>query len=190
MAGGLWESQLTAFVPDVGNGGDKLAAAARWQAQPDETTAIAIIESVRVVRAPAAAPSATSPATPAPTAGPAASAPPAPPAPGADPTGWRRHLVGFKLSLAAPAEMAVTTHDPTEGANLSLDSKTFEVHVYLSEPKACDRSRRTATTRSPLNRSSSTGRRVSSTTGSAPRADVRGAPSSSSSNHAWHPTFT
>ena len=110
-------------MPDVGNGGDKLAAVARWQAQPDEATAISIIESVRVMRAPAA-----SPATP-----PAPTAPPAPPKPGTDPPLWLRHLVGFKVSMPAPPEMTVTTHDPSEGANLSLDGKTFEVHAYLSE---------------------------------------------------------
>jgi hypothetical protein len=123
VPGGLWESTLTAFVPDVGSG-DKLAAVARWQAQPDEPTVIGIIESVRVMRAPATA-AATAP-DPAP-----ASAPAAPP--GADPPLWLRHLVGFKVSMPAPPEMTVATHDPAEGANLSLDGKTFEVHVYLSE---------------------------------------------------------
>jgi hypothetical protein len=36
------------------------------------------------------------------------------------------------VSFAAPPEMTVATHDPTEGANVSLEGKTFEVHVYLS----------------------------------------------------------
>ena len=115
VPGGLWESTLAAFVPDVGNGGDKLAAVARWQGQADEATAVGIIESVRVMRAPGAPPA----------------TPPAPP--GADPPLWLRHLVGFKVSVPAPPEMTVATHDPAQGANLSLDSKTFEVHVYLSE---------------------------------------------------------
>jgi hypothetical protein len=122
VPGGLWESTLTAFVPDVGNGGDRLAAVARWQGQPDEATAIGIIESVRVMRAPA-----TPPVTP-----PDPATPPAQVL-GADPPLWLRHLVGFKVSMPAPPDMTATTHDPTEGANLSLDSKTFEVHVYLSE---------------------------------------------------------
>jgi hypothetical protein len=122
VPGGLWESTLTAFVPDVGNGGDKLAAVARWQAQPDEPTAVGIIESVRVMRAQSMPPA--TPPDP-------ATLPP--PKPGTDPPLWLRHVVGFKVSLPAPPEMTVATHDPAEGANLSLDSKTFEVHVYLSE---------------------------------------------------------
>ena len=122
VPGGLWETTLTAFVPDVGNGGDRLAAVGRFQAQPDEPVAIGIIESVRVMRAPF---------TPAAVAPDPATAPAQ--KPGADPPLWLRHLVGFKISMPAPPDLAVTTHDPSEGANLSLEGKTFEVHVYLSE---------------------------------------------------------
>jgi hypothetical protein len=122
VPGGLWESMLTTWIPDVGNGGDKLAAVARWQAESDETTAASIIESVRVVRGPVTPPA----AAPGPAAATAAATP------GADRPLWLRHLVAFQLSIPAPAEMTVTTHDPSAGANLSLDSKTFEVHVYLS----------------------------------------------------------
>jgi hypothetical protein len=139
--GALWESQMVAWVPDIGNGGDKLAALARWQAQPDEAVAADIIASTRVTRASNATPGAAAPGDPtAPASGPAASASPAAPAatappvvaPGADPPGWVRHFAAFQVSFAAPSEMTVATHDPTEGANVSLDSKTFEVHVYLS----------------------------------------------------------
>src|SRR4029450_13558669 len=77
-----------------------------------------------------AAPPASGPATPAAPA--AASAAPPSPAPGADPAGWLRHFAAFTVSFAAPPDMSVATHDPTEGANVSLEGKTFEVHVYLS----------------------------------------------------------
>jgi hypothetical protein len=149
VPGGIWESQLTAWVPDAGNGIDRLAALARWQGDADEPVAVSIIESVRVMHAgsPAAAvadaasppaPAAAGPATPQPAPGPPA-APPAPagtpaPAPvaGADPPGWLRYLAGFQLTLAAPPDMTVVTHDPAEGANLSLNGRTFEAHIYLS----------------------------------------------------------
>jgi hypothetical protein len=128
VPGGLWESMLTAWVPDVGNGGDKLAAVARWQAEADEPTAVAIIESVRVMRGPL-----TPPANPPdPAAAAAATAAGVPAAAGADPPLWLRHLVAFQLSIPAPPDMTVATHDPSQGANLSLEGKTFEVHVYLS----------------------------------------------------------
>jgi len=158
VPGGLWENQLTAWIPDAGNGIDRLAVLARFQSETDETLAASIIESVRVMRAVVpAAPAVPDPASPAPPAAsgpatapaaapvaaaapppgtPAASAAPAaaPPAvPGADPPGWMRHLAGFQITMAAPPDMAVTTHDPAEGANVSLNGKTFETHVYLSE---------------------------------------------------------
>jgi hypothetical protein len=131
--GGLWESQMVVWVPDIGNGGDKLAALARWQSEPDEAIAADIIASTRVMRSPNAPPA----DAPAPAAGPAVAATPASPgptspAPGADPAGWLRHFAAFTVSFAAPGDLTVATHDPTEGANVSLDGKTFEVHVYLS----------------------------------------------------------
>jgi hypothetical protein len=138
--GGLWESSMVVWVPDIGNGGDRLAALARWQAQPDEAVAADIIASTRVMRspnAPAAPPAeaalpASGSATAATPAAPGAAATPPPPVPGADPPGWQRHFAAFTVSFAAPPEMTVATHDPTEGANVSLEGKTFEVHVYLS----------------------------------------------------------
>jgi hypothetical protein len=132
--GGLWESELALWVPDLG-GGDRLAALARWQASADEVVAADIIASTQVLRSPGAVPEAE-PAVP-PPSGPGAPAapavlPPAPVVPGGDPAGWLRHFAGFQVSFAAPHELTVTTHDPTEGANVSLNGKTFEVHVYLS----------------------------------------------------------
>jgi hypothetical protein len=132
--GGLWESHLAVWVPDIGSG-DRLAALARWQADADEAVAADIIASTQVVRSPGAS-TAIDPAA-AGSAGPAAPAPvasalPAPAIPGGDPPGWLRHFAGFQVSFAAPADLGVTTHDPTEGANVSLNGKTFEVHVYLS----------------------------------------------------------
>jgi hypothetical protein len=133
--GGLWESQMTVWVPDVGNGGDRLAALARWQAAADEVVAADIIASIRVMRSPGAVPD-SEPAAP-PPSGPGAPPapavlPPAPVVPGGDPAGWLRHFAGLQVSFAAPPELEVATHDPTEGANVSLNGKTFEVHVYLS----------------------------------------------------------
>jgi hypothetical protein len=133
--GGLWESQMAVWVPDVGNGGDRLAALARWQAAGDEAVAADIIASSRVMRSPGAVPESEPPAPP--PSGPGAPAapavlPPAPVVPGGDPVGWVRHFAGFQVSFAAPPELEVATHDPTEGANVSLNGKTFEVHVYLS----------------------------------------------------------
>lgn len=151
VPGGIWESQLTAWIPDAGNGIDRLAVLARWQGDADEILAISIIESVRVMHAappaaaspvadaasppaPATAGPATPPPAPAPTVAPATPAGTTPPAPvaGADPPGWLRYLAGFQLTMAAPPDLTVTTHDPAEGANLSLNGKTFEAHVYLS----------------------------------------------------------
>jgi len=132
---GLWESQMTVWVPDVGNGGDRLAALARWQAEADEAVAAEIIASTRVMRSPGAVPDAEPSAPPpsGPGAPPApAVLPPAPVVPGGDPAGWLRHFAGLQVSLAAPADLQVATHDPTEGANVSLNGKAFEVHVYLS----------------------------------------------------------
>lgn len=133
--GGLWESQLAVWVADVGNGGDRLAALARWQAEADEAVAADIIGSVRVMRAPGAVPD-SEPSAP-PPSGPGAPPapavlPPSPVLPGGDPAGWLRQFAGFQVSFAAPPELQVATHDPTEGANVSLNGKTFEVHVYLS----------------------------------------------------------
>jgi hypothetical protein len=133
--GGLWESQMTVFVPDVGNGGDRLTALARWQAAADEVVAADIIASTRVMRSPGAVPESEPPAPPpsGPDAPPApAVLPPAPVVPGGDPAGWLRHFAGFQVSVAAPSELEVASHDPTEGANVSLNGKAFEVHVYLS----------------------------------------------------------
>ncbi len=132
--GGLWESQMAVWVPDVGNG-DRLAALARWQAADDEVVAANIIASAQVIRAPGAVPD-SEPSAP-PPSGPGAPPapavlPPAPVVPGGDPAGWLRHFAGFQVSFAAPADLQVATHDPTEGANVSLNGKTFEVHVYLS----------------------------------------------------------
>jgi hypothetical protein len=132
--GGLWESELAVWVPDAGHG-DRLAALARWQASADEAVAADIIASAQVLRTPGVVPDAE-PAAP-PPSGPGAPAapavlPPTPVVPGGDPAGWLRHFAGFRVSFAAPAELAVATHDPTEGANVSLNGKTFEVHVYLS----------------------------------------------------------
>jgi len=133
--GGLWESQMTVFVPDAGNGGDRLAALARWQAEADEAVAADIIASIRVMRTPGGVPD-SEPSAP-PPSGPGAPPapavlPPAPIVPGGDPVGWLRHFAGLQVSFAAPPELQVATHDPTEGANVSLNGKTFEVHVYLS----------------------------------------------------------
>lgn len=157
VPGGIWESQLSAWIPDAGNGVDRVAVLARWQAQADEPIAVGIIESVRVMRAvvPAAAPTpdaagppapaAAGPATPAtappasalpstaPAMAAAAATPPSAPVPGADPPGWLRYIAGFQVTMAAPPDLTVTTHDPAEGANVSLNGKTFEAHVYLSE---------------------------------------------------------
>ena len=132
--GGLWESQMAVWVPDVGNG-DRLAALARWQAADDEVVAANIIASAQVIRAPGAVPD-SEPSAP-PPSGPGAPPapavlPPSPFVPGGDPAGWLRHFAGFQVSFAAPADLQVATHDPTEGANVSLNGKTFEVHVYLS----------------------------------------------------------
>ena len=132
--GGLWESQMAVWVPDVGNG-DRLAALARWQAADDEVVAANIIASAQVIRAPGAVPD-SEPSAP-PPSGPGAPPapavlPPTPVVPGGDPAGWLRHFAGFQVSFAAPADLQVATHDPTEGANVSLSGKTFEVHVYLS----------------------------------------------------------
>jgi hypothetical protein len=132
--GGLWESQMAVWVPDVGNG-DRLAALARWQAADDEVVAANIIASAQVIRAPGAVPD-SEPSAP-PPSGPGAPPapavlPPTPVVPGGDPAGWLRHFAGFQVSFAAPADLQVATHDPTEGANVSLNGKTFEVHVYLS----------------------------------------------------------
>jgi hypothetical protein len=132
---GLWESQMAVWVPDVGNGGDRLAALARWQAAADEVVAADIIASVRLMRSPGAAPD-SEPSAP-PPSGPGAPPapavlPPSPVVPGGDPAGWLRHFVSFQVSFAAPPELEVATHDPTEGANVSLNGKAFEVHVYLS----------------------------------------------------------
>lgn len=133
--GGLWETQMAVWVADVGNGGDRMAALARWQAEADEVVAANIISSVQVIRSPGvlpdAEPSVAPPSGPGVPAAPAV-LPPAPVVPGGDPAGWVRHFAGFQVSFAAPAEMTVATHDPTEGANVSLNSKSFEVHVYLS----------------------------------------------------------
>ena len=126
---------MTVWVPDVGNGGDRLAALARWQAAADEAVAADIIASTRVMRSPGAVPDAEPSAPPpsGPGAPPApAVLPPAPVVPGGDPAGWLRHFAGLQVSFAAPPELQVATHDPTEGANVSLNGKTFEVHVYLS----------------------------------------------------------
>jgi hypothetical protein len=132
---GLWESQMTVWVPDVGNGGDRLAALARWQAAADEAVAAEIIASTRVMRSPGALPdgepSAPPPSGPGAPAAPAV-LPPSPVVPGGDPAGWLRHFAGFQVSFAAPPDLQVATHDPTEGPNVSLNGKTFEVHVYLS----------------------------------------------------------
>ena len=133
--GGLWESQMTVFVPDAGNGADRLAALARWQAAADEAVAADIIASIRVMRSPGAVPD-SEPSAP-PPSGPGAPPapavlPPSPIVPGGDPVGWLRHFAGLQVSFAAPPELQVATHDPTEGANVSLNGKTFEVHVYLS----------------------------------------------------------
>ncbi len=133
--GGLWESELAVWVPDTGSGGDRLAALARWQGSADEAVAADIIASAQVLRSPGAVPDAEPPAPP--PSGPGAPAapailPPAPVIPGGDPAGWLRHFAGFRVSFAAPADLAVATHDPTEGANVSLNGRTFEVHVYLS----------------------------------------------------------
>jgi len=133
--GGLWESQLAAWVPDVGNGGDRLVGLARWQATADEAVAANIIASTRVMRSPGVLPDSepTAPPPSGPGVPPApAVLPPAPVVPGGDPAGWVRYFAGFQVSFAAPSDMAMTTHDPTEGANVSLNGKTFEVHVYLS----------------------------------------------------------
>ncbi|MEO5821694.1 MAG: hypothetical protein ABIT71_14425 [Vicinamibacteraceae bacterium] len=133
--GALWESQMAVWVPAVGPGGDRLAALARWQAGADEAVAADIIASTRVTHSPGAVPD-SEPSVP-PPSGPGAPAapavlPPAPMAPGGDPAGWLRHFAGFQVTFAAPPEMAVSMHDPTEGANVSLSGKAFEVHVYLS----------------------------------------------------------
>jgi hypothetical protein len=133
--GGLWESQLAAWVPDVGNGGDRLVGLARWQATADEAVAAEIIASTRVMRSPGVVPDSepTAPPPSGPGVPPApAVLPPAPVVPGGDPAGWVRYFAGFQVSFAAPADMTMTTHDPTEGANVSLNGKAFEVHVYLS----------------------------------------------------------
>jgi hypothetical protein len=132
--GGLWESQMAVWVPDAGNG-DRLVALARWQAEADEAVAADIIASTRVLPAPGAVPD-SEPSVP-PPSGPGAPPapavlPPSPVVPGGDPAGWLRHFAGFQVSFAAPAEFDVATHDPTEGANVSLNGKHFEVHVYLS----------------------------------------------------------
>lgn len=132
--GGMWESELAVWVPDTGSG-DRLAALARWQASADEAVAADIIASTQVLRTPGAVPDGE-PAAP-PPSGPGAPAapavlPPAPVVPGGDPAGWLRHFAGFQVSFAAPPELTVATHDPTEGANVSLNGKTFEVHAYLS----------------------------------------------------------
>ena len=132
--GGLWESQMAVWVPDVGNG-DRLAALARWQAADAEVVAANIIASTRVMRSPGAVPDSepTVPPPSGPHAPPApAVLPPTPVVPGGDPAGWLRHFAGFQVSFAAPADLQVATHDPTEGANVSLNGKTFEVHVYLT----------------------------------------------------------
>jgi hypothetical protein len=135
---GLWESQMVVWVPDVGNGGDRVAALARWQSPPDEAVAADIVASTRVMRSPAAAAAPGDAPAPAPAGGPSAPpvnhapAPAAAVVPGGDPPGWLRHFAAFQVTFAAPPEMEVATHDPTEGANVSLNGKTFEVHVYLS----------------------------------------------------------
>jgi len=133
--GGLWESQMTVWIPDVGNGGDRLAALARWQGADDEAVAADIIASTRVMRSPGAVPD-SEPTVPPPSGPHVAPAPavlpPSPVVPGGDPAGWLRHFAGLQVSFAAPAELEVATHDPTEGANVSLNGKTFEVHVYLT----------------------------------------------------------
>lgn len=133
--GGLWESQMTVWIPDVGNGGDRLAALARWQAADDEAVAADVIASTRVMRSPGAVPD-SEPTVP-PPSGPhvppaPAVLPPSPVVPGGDPAGWLRHFAGLQVSFAAPPELEVATHDPTEGPNVSLNGKTFEVHVYLT----------------------------------------------------------
>ena len=129
-AGGLWESHLEAFVPDIGNGGDRLLALARWQAAEDEATAADLIASTRVTRPQVldvadAAAAAAGPAAPPPLATAAIR--------GGDPAGWLRHVAGFQVSMAAPADLELTVHDPAEGPNLSLAGPAFEVHLYLSE---------------------------------------------------------
>jgi hypothetical protein len=133
-AGGLWESHLEAFVPDIGNGGDRLLALARWQAAEDEATAADLIASTRVMRSPGVASATEAAAGGAATAGPAAAAPaPAAAIPGGDPAGWLRHVAGFQVSMAAPSTLELTVRDPAEGPNLSLDGPAFEVHLYLSD---------------------------------------------------------
>jgi hypothetical protein len=130
--GGLWESHLEAFVPDVGNGSDRLLALARWQTAEDETAVADLIASTRLMRVPNAPSAAPEPAAGA--SGPAAPAPTAAPAlPGGDPAGWLRHVAMFQVSMAAPPNLSLTVHDPAAGPNLSLEGSTFEVHLYLSE---------------------------------------------------------
>jgi hypothetical protein len=131
--GELWESHLEVFVPDVGNGGDRLLALARWQATEDEATAADLVASTRIVRTPAAAtpPDPTAPAAASGPATPVAAA--TPPIPGGDPAGWLRHVAGFQVSMAAPSDLKLAVHDPSEGPNLSLNGPAFEVHLYLSE---------------------------------------------------------
>jgi hypothetical protein len=130
--GGLWESHLEAFVPDVGNGSDRLIALARWQSAEDEPLVAELIASARVMRA-AAAPAAEPVTTPSGPAAPHAAPADDPALPGGDPPGWLRHVSGFQVSMAAPPDLTLTVRDPDAGPNLSLDGKTFEVHLYLSE---------------------------------------------------------
>ena len=134
--GGLWESQLAVWVPDAGNGGDRLAALARWQATADEAVAADIIASTRVMRSPGAVARLGAVGAAALGAGRAGRRRPCcrrrRSSPGAIPPAGCGTSPASRSPSRRRRSWTSRTHDPTEGANVSLNGKTFEVHVYLS----------------------------------------------------------
>jgi hypothetical protein len=121
---------MTVWVPDVGNGGDRLAArpAGRGRREVIAADIIASARDALAGRVPDGEPSA--PPRRGPARRPLRRCPPSPVVPGGDPAGWLRHFAGSR-SFAAPPELEVAA-TTDRGPQRPLNGKTFEVHVYLS----------------------------------------------------------
>ena len=183
----LWESQMTVWVPRRRQ--RRRFAWRRWPAgeatRPVEAVAADIIASTRVMRSPGAVPEIRA-------VGAARRLVRRPPGRAAAGAGRPAAAIRAAGSAAlAPACRSRSphrpgsrraTHDPTEGANVSLNGKTFEVHVAAPRRTASDRWRRRARTPSPPSRSSSTAR-------SRPAAPLapRGGRSAEPPRSSWRP---
>jgi hypothetical protein len=121
---------MTVWVPDVGNGGDRLAALPRRP--DDEVIAADIIASTQCARPARCRTRAVGAAL---GAGRAARSGGAAAVAGRPRRRSRRLAAALRRlpgHVRCAAELEVAAHDPTEGPNVSLNGKTFEVHVYLS----------------------------------------------------------